>query len=196
MPYLPPETISNYLDSGPGPASMRLVSQQWGLLCQEIMDLESKFNHMLACLTAKWSGPVGLQVIDAAKPFQRWLHDLSLKLAEAKADVRRIYLAYSTTSRNVVPSVQIATNHARRAWLANNPLGQNPHEIAQLDEQYKQFWVHNGQAWDWYRSELSAALSTMTPFPPPPPITHNTGSTTVVSESGYIQQSGVRVGPD
>ena len=182
MPYLPPETIANYLGSGPGPASMRLVSRQWGLLGREIMDLESKFNHMLACLTAKWSGPVGQQVIDAAQPFQSWLHDLVAELFAATCLINSIVAAYRRAYYSVIPTAQINANRTQRAQLlANDPLGQYAHEIAQLDQQYERFLVLNGQVWDRYRSQLSAA-SKLTPFPSPPPIANDTGLVTLVSE--------------
>ncbi|KLO30721.1 PPE family protein [Mycobacterium haemophilum] len=177
MPNLPPEAIANYLRRGPGPTSMGRAACQWRVLRAEIMDLESRFNHMLLSLTTQWLGPIATQVIEAAKPFLRWLNDLSAKLFETKEQIFRIICAYLNAYHAVVSTARIAANHTRRAQLlVNDPLGQNAAEIAQLDEQYLRFWTHNGRVWERYRSELSDALSQITPFPPPPPpIANHTG---------------------
>ncbi|AKN16439.1 hypothetical protein B586_07495 [Mycobacterium haemophilum DSM 44634] len=190
MPYLSPEIIADYMRVSPNVVSMGRASRQWRLLREEIMDLESRFNRMLVGLTAQWSGPVGLQMIEAAKPFLRWLNDLSVKLFETKEQIARIIGAYAHVYHTVVPTARINANRTRRAQLlVNDPLGQNAAEIAQLDEQYLRFWAHNGRAWERYRSELSDALSQITPFPLPPPIANNTESVQPIRTDTSVSDS-------
>ena len=185
MPYLPPETIANYIGSGPGPVSMQLAVRRWGLLVWEIMDLELRFNRMLVGLTAEWSGQVSLQVIAAAQPLLQWLHDLAHQLGATTNQINRIINAYRHAHHHVVPTAQIDANRTHRALLlANDLLGLNAPEIARLDQQYERYWARNGREWDRYRSLLVKAVSKMTPFAPPSPIANNTGLVTSVSESG------------
>ncbi|MFW3116022.1 PPE family protein, partial [Mycobacterium haemophilum DSM 44634] len=113
MPNLPPETIANYLRVGPGPTSMGRAACQWRVLRAEIIDLESRFNHMLLSLTAQWSGPIATQVIEAAKALLRWLNDLSVKLFEIKEQIFRIICAYLNAYHTVVPTARINANRTR-----------------------------------------------------------------------------------
>ena len=168
MPYLAPETIANYLGSGPGPASMGRAADQWGLLCSEIMDLESRFNRMLVGLATEWSGPAALQLFVAATPLQRWLNYLGYQLGVTTNQIASITSAYVQAQLIVVRTATIDTNRTQRALLlVGDPLGLNANAIALLDDEYERYWARNGRVWEMYKSVVSKALSKMTPFPSP-----------------------------
>ncbi|MCV7341346.1 PPE family protein [Mycobacterium haemophilum DSM 44634] len=179
MPHsegLPPEINSANMLGGPGPFSMAHASMKWMSLGKEMWDLKMSFDQMLTCLTEEWSGEVAMQAINAAKPFQEWLEDLSDQIMNIARQTHYIMRAFRLAHYDVVDPELINANRAQvLALLQDNELGQNTAAIAQLEHEYADYWDQDGDAMRTYRHDLSVALTSLTPWQQPPPIANNTG---------------------
>ncbi|AKN16044.1 PPE family protein [Mycobacterium haemophilum DSM 44634] len=172
MPHsegLPPEINSGNMWNGPGGSSLVHASWRWGLLNHKMWDLKVSFDQMLHCLTEEWSGEVARQVINAAKPFQEWLEDLSDQIMNIARETQCIMTAFYVAQDELVDPELIDANRAEVLALINdNELGQNNAAIAALEDEYGRYWDQDGTAMYRYRRKLSVALSRLTPWQPPP----------------------------
>ncbi|AKN16040.1 PPE family protein [Mycobacterium haemophilum DSM 44634] len=179
MPHsegLPPEINSANMRNGPGGSSLVHAADRWKLLGDEMQKLKSSFNQMLSSLIEEWSGEVARQAINAAKPFQEWLEDLSDQIMNIARQTHYIMRAFCSAHNDVVDPEEIDANRAEVLALINdNEFGQNNAAIAALEDEYGRFWDQNGRAMWWYRYTLSAALTSLTPWLQPPPIANNIG---------------------
>ena len=172
----PPEINSHNMRNGPGPFSMANASSQWTSLGQEMWELKCSFDQMLNCLTKEWSGEVAMQLINAANAFQKWLVDLSDQIMNIARQTHYIVVAFCLAHNDVVDPEVIDANRAQMMALSNdNEFGLNNAAIAARDEEYADYWDQDGEAMRTYRHNLSAALTTLTPWQQPPPIATNTG---------------------
>lgn len=71
----------------------------------------------------------------------------------------------------------------RQILIDNNALGQFTAQIADLDQEYDDFWDEDGEVMRDYRLRVSDALSKLTPWKAPPPIAHSTVLVAPVSPS-------------
>lgn len=172
----PPEVNSGNMYAGPGSQSLRAAAWAWRSLGKELTALQWRFNQILGDLMERWSGVVANQVMEAAKPFVKWLADLSAQLSEIERQIYAILAAYQWAHDGVVHPTVIAANRVRRAELINdNTLGRNDAAIARLDQQYEDFWDQDGYVMRNYRDSVRDALLQLTPWQQPPPIANNTG---------------------
>ena len=162
---------------GAGGSSLVRSSLRWGLLNKEVWDLKCSFDQMLSCLTEQWSGEAAMQVINAAKPFQEWLVDLGEQIFNIEREAQRIMMAFYIAQNELVHPALIDANRAQMLALSNdNEFGLNNAAIAQLEQEYADYWDQDGAAMKRYRVRLSAALKRLPPWQLPPPIANNTGS--------------------
>lgn len=180
----PPEVNSANIYAGPGPDSMLAAARAWRSLDVEMTAVQRSFNRTLLSLMDAWAGPVVMQLIEAAKPFVRWLTDLCVQLSEVERQIHEIVRAYEWAHHDMVPLAQIYNNRAERQILIdNNALGQFTAQIADLDQEYDDFWDEDGEVMRDYRLRVSDALSKLTPWKAPPPIAHSTVLVAPVSPS-------------
>lgn len=133
----PPEVNSANIYAGPGPDSMLAAARAWRSLDVEMTAVQRSFNRTLLSLMDAWAGPVVMQLMEAAKPFVRWLTDLCVQLSEVERQIHEIVRAYEWAHHDMVPLAQIYNNRAERQILIdNNALGQFTAQIADLDQEY------------------------------------------------------------
>lgn len=172
----PPEVNSGNMYAGPGSDSLRRAAAMWRLLGQEMMALQEAFDRVLLGLMDGWSGPAATQVMEAAKPFAKWLADLSDQLLETVEPIAAIVWAYDYAVDGVVDPEQIDRNRNRQQWLINNnTFGRYDAEIADVEEEYQGWWEYDGTVMRHYRELVSDALSRLAPWRPPPSIANKTG---------------------
>ncbi|OSC41666.1 PPE family protein [Mycobacterium decipiens] len=178
----PPEVNSGNMHAGPGPDSIWVAAHAWRSLGSEMTAVQRMFSRTLLCLMDAWQGPAATQVMEATKPFVRWLNELCEQLHEVEMQIYEIERAYEWAYHQVVPPAQIYTNRAeRRMLIRNNALGRYNAQIADLDQQYEDFWDEDGEVMRDYRLRVSEALAQLTPWKPPPPIANKTGLVAPVS---------------
>lgn len=142
----PPEVNSANIYAGPGPDSMLAAARAWRSLDVEMTAVQRSFNRTLLSLMDAWAGPVVMQLMEAAKPFVRWLTDLCVQLSEVERQIHEIVRAYEWAHHDMVPLAQIYNNRAERQILIdNNALGQFTAQIADLDQEYDDFWDEDGE---------------------------------------------------
>lgn len=153
----PPEVNSANIYAGPGPDSMLAAS--------------------INCIT---TGPAQASIRDSSVR----LTDLCVQLSEVERQIHEIVRAYEWAHHDMVPLAQIYNNRAERQILIdNNALGQFTAQIADLDQEYDDFWDEDGEVMRDYRLRVSDALSKLTPWKAPPPIAHSTVLVAPVSPS-------------
>lgn len=86
----PPEVNSANIYAGPGPDSMLAAARAWRSLDVEMTAVQRSFNRTLLSLMDAWAGPVVMQLMEAAKPFVRWLTDLCVQLSEVERQIHEI----------------------------------------------------------------------------------------------------------
>ncbi|MFW3113118.1 PPE family protein [Mycobacterium haemophilum DSM 44634] len=174
--YGSPEKISRDTCNGDGTASMQRTAAAWDSLAAKMAALEESFMAVLEGLQQQWSGPVMMQVVEAARPFVGWLTDLCVQLSEPKRQIEVIERAYLYARSRVVPLQAIQANRSRRLMLRyNNALWKDNADIAQLDWEYEDFWARNVDVMLEYERAVREAWSKLTPWQSPPPIVNNTG---------------------
>ncbi|WP_454561791.1 PPE family protein [Mycobacterium haemophilum] len=175
----PPEVNSGNMYAGPGPDSMRAAAIAWRSLGKEMTALQKTFTRVLLDLMDAWSGPAATQVIDAAKPFVRWQTDLCEQLSETETQIREIVSAYEWARNEVVAPVQIYRNRAEAQILIEyNALGRYNAEIADLDQEYQDFWDEDGEAMRDYRLAVRTSLAQLASWKSPPRIANKAGLVT------------------
>lgn len=176
---LPPEINSGNMYAGPGLLPMIVAAIHWYEFSSVMDSFTLSFDEMLKAIREEWSGPVVEQVLDAAAPFRDWLQDLGDEAYETFEQIGNINHAYVYAYGAVVPPQQIDANRASTDTLCEeNEFGQHNAAIAALEEEYQKFWAQDVETMKWYRRRLSDALSSLTPWEPPPRI---------VDETGFIQ---------
>ncbi|WP_119184927.1 PPE family protein [Mycobacterium decipiens] len=187
----PPEVNSGNMYAGPGPDSLWAAASAWRSLDTEMTAVQRMFNRTLLCLMDAWQGPAATQVMEATKPFVRWLAELCEQLSEVEMQIYQIERAYEWARREVVHPTQIYRNRAEK-WLLinNNVLGQNNAAIADLDQEYDDFWDEDGEVMRDYRLRVSDALAQLTPWKPPPPIANKTGLVAPAPLSTVLSRTG------
>ncbi|AKN16087.1 PPE family protein [Mycobacterium haemophilum DSM 44634] len=189
----PPEVNSGRMYAGPGAESLEAAASAWSSLRKEMMALERSFNRVLLGLMDSWSGPAVTQAVDAAKPFARWLTDLSEQLSGIFWQIHAIVVAYDRARDEVVPPDEIADNRAeRRMLIKRNAFGRYNAQIANLDQEYEDFWEADGYAMRAYRLRVLDALSRLTPWQPPPPIVNDTRLAQPVLPSSSLSSEPLR----
>lgn len=171
----PPEVNSGNMLAGPGFDSMQAAAAAWRLLGKEMLALQVSFSKILEGLQQQWMGPAATQVVDAATPFAKWLADLSKQIYEARRQTARLCDAFFYAHDQIVRPDAIADNREERKMLTiKNAFGRYDAEIANLGQEYENFWQQDGQVIRDYRHIVLNALSRLAPWPSPPPIA-NTG---------------------
>lgn len=174
----PPEINSANIYAGPGPASLLAAAEAWeSVAAQMTSEVFKPFMKVLDTLLAEWSGSSAMQMHQAIGPFFEWLIELEAQLGVIHKEIHRIHEAYLTARKKMVDPKDISANRdAVHQLETDNALGQNTAAIATLEAKYKRYWMDDVHEMTVYELAVLDALSAMTPWGSPPPITIETGS--------------------
>lgn len=173
---LPPEINSANIYAGPGPDSMLAAAVKWRNILPEMYYASESFRQILEKLQEQWASPSATQVANAAMAFQRWLVALAQHIDRTSNLAFRLVDAYHHAHEMTVHPNAIAWNRVQLQQLMVTDLfGENAAAIAALEEQYQRFWVVDVEVIETYANEVRKALSRLTPWKPPPPITNTAG---------------------
>ncbi|KLO33387.1 PPE family protein [Mycobacterium haemophilum] len=168
-----PETNSRNMYTGPGTGSMVAAAGEWQHMIEEVSSgVVEPFGEILQRLQEQCSGPSARRMHNAATQFLSWLRRLEKQLEVTHQQTAYLCTAYANAHRAMVSPAAITDNRADRDKLATtNQLGLNTPAIADLDAQYTQYGNRAVAVMRRYELLVLSALSAMTPWQQPPPIT-------------------------
>jgi PPE-repeat protein len=103
-------------------------------------------------------------MVDAAKPYLRWMAVTAVQIEHAAVQARSAAAAYEAAIAMTVPPAMIAANRSQFVSLVTtNFLAQNTPEIAATEAHYSEMWAQNAAAMYGYASSSSTAAQ-LDPF--------------------------------
>lgn len=171
-----PEINSGFMYAGPGADSMVAAARKWSDLIPEVLSLVGSFKQVRDGLQEPWSGPSAIRMAEAAAPFQQWLVTLIWQIGRTSHLTFILAEAYYLALDTMVEPHLIEDNRDQmQKLLADNNFEQNAAEIAGLEAQYAQYRADDIAVMQRYDWAVSEALSAMTPWGQPQPITDEAG---------------------
>jgi PPE-repeat protein len=172
----PPEVISARIHAGPGADSLLEAATVWESLGAGLEDAAGVHGTALAALTEAWQGPSSTAMVQAVKPYLKWLRATAQQCQQMAVSVQDAVAAFSAVRASVVPVAEVRANRTRLVQLlATNRFGINLPAIAATEEQYLEMWATDSAAMARYQS-ASAQATTLSPFSSPPSITDSAGA--------------------
>lgn len=165
---LPPEINSARMYLGAGLGPMLNAAVAWDGLAAELGSAATSFSSVTSGLAGSfWQGPASTAMADAAVPYLGWLNAAASQAEQAALRARLTAAAFEAALAATVHPAIISANRTQLVSLVfSNLLGQNATAIADAEIQYEQMWARDVAAMLDYHARASAALSTLTPFPP------------------------------
>ncbi|OMC57269.1 hypothetical protein A5747_04170 [Mycobacterium sp. IS-836] len=173
---LPPEINSARMYAGPGLGPMLAAAAAWHGLAADLHETAASYASVISGLTGgPWQGSASVSMASAATHYFAWMSATAAQAAQAGTQAQAAAGAYEAAFAMTVPPSVIAANRAAlMALIATNVVGQNTPAIAATEALYAEMWAQDAAAMYGYAA-ASAAAATLTPFTPPPPVTHPTG---------------------
>jgi PPE-repeat protein len=190
---LPPEINSGRMYSGPGAGSMMEAATAWGRLAARLCAAAADYRAVTAKLAAGCAGPASAAMTEAAARHIDWLDAVAARSEHAATQLTAAAGAHQSALTAMVPPPVITTNRTQRRSLAReNCLGQTSPAIADLDAEYEQMWVRDGDAMYAY-ADASADAAALTPFTSPPGDQGGTAGTWTLKSAPDVVSAGSRV---
>jgi PPE-repeat protein len=190
--WLPPETNSGNIYTGPGSGPLRAAATSWERLAGELQSAAVDYAAVVAELTAEsWAGPSAESMAAAAAPYAAWLSVTSAQAAEAAAQAQAAAVAYETAYAAVVPPEVVAANRTQlMSLLATNLVGQNTAAIAATEAQYMEMWAQDATVMQSYAVSAAAATKISAFTEPPQTTTGNAPVAASTAAANPILQAG------
>jgi PPE-repeat protein len=164
---LPPEITSARIYAGPGSSSLQAAASSWNGIAAELNSAATNYEQVVNQLSSQWTGPSSAAAAGAAQQHVTWLAETAAQAEQAATQARAAAAAYEQVFASVVPPPVVVANRAETAAAVQaNTFGQYTPLIAELEQQYGQFWAQDTSAMYTYASQ-SAAAAKVTPFAAP-----------------------------
>lgn len=163
--FLPPESNSARMYTGPGLASLLAAAGSWDALSAELASSAESYEAVLTGLDLQWRGPASESMAYSAARYMGWLQATAEQTKQTAMQARTAAAAYEQAYAMTVPPPVIAANRTLLAALvATNIVGQNTAAIADTEAQYAAFWAQDAAAMAGYSVASMAATSQLPRF--------------------------------
>ncbi|QUR66037.1 PPE domain-containing protein [Mycobacterium spongiae] len=173
----PPEVHSALLSAGPGPGSLLAAAGAWNSLSVEYSATAAELTGLLGEVQAgAWQGPTAQRYVAAHVPYVAWLAQASADAAGAAAQHEAAAAAYAAALAAMPTLPELATNHVVHGVLvATNFFGINTIPIALNEADYVRMWMQAAATMGLYQAGSGAALASVPPATPAPPVVNPGG---------------------
>lgn len=166
---LTPEVISDNIHNGLGTDSVLAAAKQWQLTIVELDRAANAFREVIGMLAEDWDGRATRRMAGAIAPLGRWLGKLERRAAQVHVALEHFHLAYKSACANTVHPNEITANREQlHQLMADSASGLNAEQIADLQQQYQEFWARDVEAMRKYRDDLHRAVKLVPVWETPP----------------------------
>ena len=156
---IPPDVTSALMYAGSGSTSLQAAASAWNSLSAELSSAAADYDTVVNRLASEeWLGQSSSAMASAVQPYVQWMGNTAAQAETAATQARAAAAAYEQAFAATVPPPLIAANRAELTQaLQTNVLGQNSNIIAQLQQQYSEFWAQDAAMMYQYASQSAAA---------------------------------------
>ncbi len=193
---MPPEVNSALMYAGAGSTPLQAAASAWNSLSAELSSAAADYDTVVTRLASEeWLGTSSTAMASAVQPYVSWMSNTAAQAETAATQARAAAAAYEQAFAATVPPPLIAANRAElTSALQTNVLGQNSNIIAQLEQQYSEFWAQDAATMYQYASQ-SAAASKVANFVSPTAITNPAGQALQASATAQSAASSAASSP-
>lgn len=173
---IPPDITSALMYAGSGSTSLQAAASAWNSLSAELSSAAADYDTVVTRLASEeWLGPSSTAMANAVQPYVQWMSNTAAQAETAATQARAAAAAYEQAFAATVPPPLIAANRAELTQaVQTNVMGQNSSIIAQLEQQYSEFWAQDAATMYQYASQSQAA-SKVANFASPTAMTNPAG---------------------
>lgn len=158
---LPPELLSLWLSSGPGPGPWLAAATAWSSLSAECAGAADQLLGLLAAVQpGVWAGLSAAQYVTAHALFLNWLLDVVAKGVVAAMLYEMVATAYAIALAAMPTLAELAANRVVFAALVmTNFFGQNLAPIAVVEGEYEGMRLRAAETMATYQAVTESALA-------------------------------------
>ena len=187
---IPPDITSALMYAGSGSTSLQAAASAWNSLSAELSSAAADYDTVVTRLASEeWLGPSSTAMANAVQPYVQWMSNTAAQAETAATQARAAAAAYEQAFAATVPPPLIAANRAELTQaLQTNVMGQNSNIIAQLEQQYSEFWAQDAATMYQYASQSQAA-SKVANFVSPTTMTNPAGQALLTTATAQAAAS-------
>lgn len=160
---IPPEVLSQSLNSGPGAGGLLRSAAQWQQLSDMYKDTLVQMQQILTETSANiWEGATAIQYRSVHEPYLAWLEQVSIESESAAMQLGAAANSYCDAVATMPSLAEITTNRITHDCLiATNFFGINCAQICLTEIDYARMWLQAAATMEAYQAEATTAVSSV-----------------------------------